>query len=568
MPAPSSPNFGRYEVLAELGQGALGVVYKARDPKIERLVAIKTIALRGQNAKDEREFRERFFNEARAAGRLSHPRIITIFDVGEELERHDPYIVMEYVAGQSLEEHLSTGRKLPLANVLQLVQEIAEALDYAHTQGIVHRDIKPANIMLTEEGHAKIADFGVAKLNLSNLTVSGNTLGTPAFMSPEQLNGEAVDGRSDLFSLGVILYTLVTGYRPFQGNSALTISFKVVNREPVPISALDPNLSPGLDYIVSRAIAKSPADRYQTGMEMALDLQDVQQNFIPRSSMSPRSSSSVQAQKLFEDVSQGTGQFPVVESSTNATQTAARNLSRGSQKNRASLIWQYAVAMVLAAGVFGLGYSLFRTRVGSEDVLPAHPQAKKDESPVSDREKEQPVTSNKTEELAPVTGERPEEQQPQPSPATAKHPRTHVAVAASPKPRPALANASSAVETQTANLVKATSLAALPISTLHIRVEHRFPAADVMLWIDDKLAYQHSVGGTVKKRMVVFKAVEGHESDSVRITAGDHQIRVRVQSADNSYDDSATISATLPADGERSLRILCEKHKPLRLSLQ
>src|SRR5215471_17121774 len=207
MPAQSSPNFGRYEVVAELGQGAMGVVYKARDPKIERLVAIKTIALRGQNPKDEREFRERFFNEARAAGRLNHPRIITIFDVGEELERRDPYIVMEYVSGQSLEDHLASGRKLPQPNVLQLVHEIAEALDYAHAQSIVHRDIKPANIMLTEEGHAKIADFGVAKLNLSNLTVSGNTLGTPAFMSPEQLNGEPVDGRSDLFSLGVILYT-------------------------------------------------------------------------------------------------------------------------------------------------------------------------------------------------------------------------------------------------------------------------------------------------------------------------------------------------------------------------
>ncbi|PYX85825.1 MAG: hypothetical protein DMG68_17085, partial [Acidobacteria bacterium] len=397
MPAQGSPNFGRYEILAELGQGAMGVVYKARDPKIERLVAIKTIALRGQNAKDEREFRERFFNEARAAGRLVHPRIITIFDVSEELERHDPFIVMEYVAGQSLEEHLSSGRKQPLANGLQLVQEIAEALDYAHTQGIVHRDIKPANIMLTEEGHAKIADFGVAKLNLSSLTVSGNTLGTPAFMSPEQLNGEAVDGRSDLFSLGVILYTLLTGYRPFQGNSALTVSFKVVNREPVPISALDPNLSPGLDYVVSRSIAKNPAERYQTGMEMALDLQDVQQNFIPRSSMTPRSSGSAQAQKLFEEVSQGTGQYSTLESAGTGNFKPPLTLKKAAsaKKQRASVLWQYAVAAVLAAGVFGLGYGLFRTRIPIEDVLPTHSNATSDANVTSNLEPKTPTSTDK-----------------------------------------------------------------------------------------------------------------------------------------------------------------------------
>jgi serine/threonine protein kinase len=568
MPAQGSPNFGRYEILAELGQGAMGVVYKAHDPKIDRLVAIKTIALRGQNAKDEREFRERFFNEARAAGRLNHPRIITIFDVGEELERRDPYIVMEYVSGQSLEEHLSSGRKLPFANVLQLVQEIAEALDYAHTQGIVHRDIKPANIMLTEEGHAKIADFGVAKLNLSNLTVSGNTLGTPAFMSPEQLNGETVDGRSDLFSLGVILYTLLTGYRPFQGNSALTVSFKVVNREPVPISALDPNLSPGLDYIVARAIAKAPADRYQTGMEMALDLQDVQQNFIPRSSMTPRSSGSVQAQKLFEDVSQGTGQYSSLASSTNLQQRITKGTGK---KRRSSLLWQYAVAAVLAAGVFGLGFGLFRRRVPTDDVLPAPSASMTDSNAATNVEKQPLTTSAKVEETRPAAlerGEKAEGEEPAPKPAAPeKHAARRPATLKIAKTSPPPSSIDSAAQARPVTVIKVAA-AGSSLATLHIRVEHRFPEADVMLWIDDKLAYEHTVGGTVKKRMVLFKAVEGHESDSVRTVAGDHQIRVRVQSADKSYDDSGTISATLPADGERSLRILCEKHKPIRLSLQ
>src|SRR5579863_2572205 len=210
--------FGRYEILGELGRGAMGIVYKARDPKINRVVAVKTISLAGQPPEEEQEYRERFVHEAEAAGRLSHPGIVTIFDVGEEPETRAPYIVMEFVAGQSLDKLLLSkeDRKLTVEKALQLALEVAEALDCAHGQGVVHRDVKPANILLTEDGHAKIADFGVAKLNFANATATGRTLGTPAYMSPEQLNGDPVDGRSDLFSLGVILYAVVTGYKPFQ----------------------------------------------------------------------------------------------------------------------------------------------------------------------------------------------------------------------------------------------------------------------------------------------------------------------------------------------------------------
>ena len=267
--------FGRYEILAELGRGAMGIVYKARDPKINRIVAVKTFSLAGQEPEAEQEYRERFFREAEAAGRLSHPGIVTIFDVGEEPETHAPYIVMEFVSGQSLEKLLSQGdHKLPLYAAFQLAHELAGALDYAHVQGVVHRDLKPANILITEDGHAKIADFGVAKLNLANHTLAGRVLGTPAYMSPEQLNGETVDGRSDLFSLGVVLYTVLTGYRPFQGNSAMTVSFKVVYRDPIPATVLDTQLPQGVDYIIGRAMAKDPAQRYQRGMEMASDVQD------------------------------------------------------------------------------------------------------------------------------------------------------------------------------------------------------------------------------------------------------------------------------------------------------
>ena len=283
--------FGRYEILGELGRGAMGVVYKARDPRINRIVAVKTISLAGQPPEDELDYRQRFFREAEAAGRISHPGIVTIFDVGEEPETHAPYIVMEFVNGQPLDKLLAAGdHKLPVEAALQLALELAEALDCAHRQGVVHRDLKPANILMTEDGHAKIADFGVAKLNLANQTLAGRALGTPAYMSPEQLNGDPVDGRSDLFSLGVILYTALTGYRPFQGNSAVTVSFKVVNHEPIPATLLDTALPERLDAIIARAMAKDPADRYQTGAELVADIRKLQEEREPGSKAKPASS--------------------------------------------------------------------------------------------------------------------------------------------------------------------------------------------------------------------------------------------------------------------------------------
>src|SRR5579863_7526426 len=247
--------FGRYEVVAELGSGAMGVVYKARDPKIDRFVAVKTISLSSQNPEEQREYRERFFLEAQAAGRLLHPGIVTIFDTGEDPEGHNAFIVMEFIAGQSLDRLLSEKtKKLPLDTALLLTEELAEALDHAHGQGVIHRDMKPANILVTPEGHAKIADFGIAKMNMAYLTIPDRALGTPAYMSPEQLEGEPVDKRSDLFSLGAILYHMVTGFGPFQGNSATTVCFKVANRDPLRATAFDPELPPELDSVIARAM--------------------------------------------------------------------------------------------------------------------------------------------------------------------------------------------------------------------------------------------------------------------------------------------------------------------------
>jgi serine/threonine protein kinase len=267
----------RYEIDAELGRGAMGVVYRARDPKLDRTVAIKTVSFPSLDPEAEQEFRKRFVVEAQAAGRLSHPGIVTIFDVREEPE---PFLVMDYVEGQSLQQLVNReGRILPLSTTLRLIQEVAQALHYAHRQGVVHRDIKPANILVTLDGHPKIADFGVAKFTQTDLTLPGQVLGSPAFMAPEQLGEEAVDARSDLFSLGVILYYMLTGHRPFQGNSTTTVCFKLINHEPLPVSAFESaKCSPELDKIVSRAMAKDPAQRYPSGMAMACDIQALREN--------------------------------------------------------------------------------------------------------------------------------------------------------------------------------------------------------------------------------------------------------------------------------------------------
>jgi serine/threonine protein kinase len=272
---------GRYLIEAEIGRGAMGVVYRAYDPQIGRQVAIKTISLSGQEFADELEYRSRFLREVRAAGRLSHPGVVTIYDAGEDPETQEPYLVMEFVAGEPLSKVLARNRKLSLPLALQYAQEIAEALDYAHSQGVVHRDIKPANILVTEDGHAKIADFGVAWLH-QEITQVGEVVGSPAYMAPEQMSGKQGDARSDLFSLGVVLYSMITGFRPFQGNSAKTVVFKVMNIEPIPVTSFQSDVSPELDAIVSRAIAKDPDERYPNGAALARAIQAFRDSdFLP-----------------------------------------------------------------------------------------------------------------------------------------------------------------------------------------------------------------------------------------------------------------------------------------------
>ena len=267
--AVEKPMLGRYQVEKELGKGAMGVVYLGKDPKIGRVVAIKTMALSQEFEADELEdVKQRFFREAETAGRLNHPYIVTIYDAGEE---HDlAYIAMEFLKGKDLVPQTKQGALLPLPKTLSIVARVAEALSYAHLQNVVHRDIKPANIMYDPQADSvKVTDFGIARITDSSKTKTGMVLGTPSYMSPEQLAGKKIDGQSDLFSLGVTLYQLSCGSLPFQGDSMTQLMFKIANEPPIDILGVNPALPECVVEIIDKALAKDVAERYQSGDEFA-----------------------------------------------------------------------------------------------------------------------------------------------------------------------------------------------------------------------------------------------------------------------------------------------------------
>lgn len=261
---------GRYEMVSELGQGAMGVVYKARDPLIDRVVAIKTINL-GLALEEKEEYEGRFYQEARAAGRLNHPNIVTIYDVGKS--GNIAYIAMEFLQGNELRDLLREERNMPVEQIVDIVAQVAEGLAYAHQHGIVHRDIKPSNIMLIRDGRIKITDFGIARMASSAVhTQTGMVLGSPKYMSPEQVLGKEIDRRSDIFSLGVMLYEMLTGGSPFVGENVNAIMYQTLNLVPPAPSTLNANVPDMLNFIVAKALAKGVEDRYQNALDLARDL--------------------------------------------------------------------------------------------------------------------------------------------------------------------------------------------------------------------------------------------------------------------------------------------------------
>ena len=266
------PMLGRYQVDEELGKGAMGVVYKGEDPKISRTVAIKTMALSQEfEGAELDDVKDRFFREAETAGRLNHPHIVTIYDAGEE---HDlAYIAMEFLQGKDLSSNVVSGKLLKPGKVFEIVIKCASALHYAHKANVVHRDIKPANIMYhPESNEMKITDFGIARITDSSKTKTGTILGTPSYMSPEQLSGQRVDGRSDLFSLGVMLYQMLTGELPFKGDSMAALMYQIANEPHPPMRNFNPRLPKPFDDFMDKALTKDPEERFASGAAFATEL--------------------------------------------------------------------------------------------------------------------------------------------------------------------------------------------------------------------------------------------------------------------------------------------------------
>jgi len=259
-------SLGKYEIRREIGRGAMGVVYEGYDPQIKRVVALKTVRADPTTGETSVVLVARFRREAQAAGRLNHPNIVSIYDFGED--GAVSYIAMEFVKGRELKECFEANERFRIADIVRIMVQILGALDYSHRQGVVHRDIKPANIFLLPDGAVKVADFGIAHVDTSNLTQVGTVLGTPSYMSPEQIMGLPVDGRTDVFSAGVILYQFLTGERPFAGSPATTMQ-KVLKEDPLPPSTLNTQVLPVMDAVVRKELAKNAEERFQTAQEFA-----------------------------------------------------------------------------------------------------------------------------------------------------------------------------------------------------------------------------------------------------------------------------------------------------------
>ena len=265
----TKPRFGRYEIERELGHGAMGIVYRAHDPVIDRPIAIKTLKLDLSDSELD-NFRQRFLQEARLAGKLNHPNIVTIYDVGQADDT--AYIAMEYLEGKELRQVLAEGNQLSFREIAEIVAKIADGLAYAHANGVIHRDIKPANIMLVRDNIPKVLDFGIAQLPAGTRTLTGAVIGSPKYMSPEQVQGRPLDRRSDLFSLGTVMYEMLTHKVPFEGETLASVVYQILHEMPAPPQNVSNNTPHYLARIVGKALAKNPDERYQAADEMAHDL--------------------------------------------------------------------------------------------------------------------------------------------------------------------------------------------------------------------------------------------------------------------------------------------------------
>ncbi len=521
---------GRYEILQELGRGAMGAVYRARDPQIGRTVAIKVILTANLSAADLESYKQRFRREAQAAGQMSHAGIVTIHDIAED-ETGQPFLVMEFIEGVTLDKMIeqagATSERISHAKALDIGVQVARALDYAHQRGVIHRDVKPANILVTADGIAKIADFGIAKIAGTQLTQTGNVLGTPAFMSPEQFSGAAIDARSDLFSLGAMLYWMCTGEKPFAGDTLTAVSFKIVFSDPIPARQLNPALPDGVDTVFGRCLAKNPEQRYATCRELAADLDALRAGRaiaatpLPvgeRTTMQP-------AQVIAAEPLAGTPAVPVPAERTVANVAAiaeektvllprrppAATAAEGGKKRR--LVFAAIAALLLLSAAVG-GYYYF------SDSQPIR------ESPKSTRSEAASPPAASAAEPVRAPDPPPEERAAEP------------------------ASRGKAKGRQRRSPI--TSWFSGPLATLKLDCQHNFRSATLQILSGENTVYETTLRGQ-EQGLGGLKIYQGRLQISVELPAGQHVLRVRVSGG--GYEAEEEIGGRFPEGGSKTLLI-------------
>jgi serine/threonine-protein kinase len=501
---------GRYEVRRELGRGAMGVVYEAFDPDLGRTIALKTIL--PAVAKDEREaFEARFFSEARIAARLAHPGIVVVHDVGRDAATGTLFLALEYLEGRTLADVAVEGR-LDWREAFRLGAQVARALHHAHAQGIVHRDMKPANVMVLPSGQTKIMDFGIARAMVDTarfrkLTNPGEFLGTPLYTAPEQATTDQVDGRADLFSLGSILYTLITGEPAFAADSIPEIVRRVVSYDPVPPSRIVKGLAMDAERVLSRAMAKDPADRYLEARAFGEDMEDVREERPPRHSGEetrvvaaaarppawPRGVELVVAEVVAEDTLETALHALVSDPPPMEPASPVAPPARPSHFS-----WKRTIALTGAGLVllgFGLGHFVFRN-----EMPPA-------------------VSSSPAARPAPTVPT---------SPVPAPEPTASAAFIA---PGPERRGPSP--------------------GRLRIDFDHTLKAGTLRVWVDDELVLDEKLGGWVEKKALVFRMRRGNFTDVLEVTPGWHEVRMQVAWEDNKKTEK--IMGQFRSGGTRTL---------------
>ncbi len=469
---------GRYEIRGELGRGMMGLVYEAHDPALGRNIALKAIHLAGAMADGERQsFEDRFVTEARSAARLTHPGIVVVHDVGRDPETGTLFMALELLRGETLDRVLKERGPMGWRGALRIAQRVAEALAHAHSHGVIHRDIKPANLMLLPSGEPKIMDFGIAKLDTAQLTATGQFLGTPLYMSPEQALAHPLDARSDLFALGSVLYEMLTGQAAFAGESVTKILFKIISREPEAVALRMPDLPAGLEYVLARSLAKEVARRYPDGNTLAADLEDILSGKPPRG-----------------------------QAGWEPTATAA-----------GTLVGTLPTASVVCASA-------------PELASPARP-ATSPRAPTSSRQLRWRLGAGGILTVALVAGAM-LWRNATTSPPVARRVETAAAAATSKESRARDA------EAPEKSGVKEEPDASTP-ARLTFSFEHSLKSGALRVWVDDQPVIEEDIGGRVTKEIAGSKRRKGRISDTFEVAPGRREVRVQVSWDDNVKTENA-----------------------------